>query len=296
MVHHSRKAEFRKRVVFIEDYDMNVARHLVHGVDVWLNNPRRPLEASGTSGMKVAVNGGLNLSIQDGWWVEGYDGQNGFSIGAGEEYTDLTYQDDVESRLIYELIERELTPLFYTRGSDGLPRGWITRMKRAIGTLVPVFNTNRMVEEYLERCYLPANRREATLAADGFRPAAELAAWRRRLAADWAGVRIDSVQAPTGQMLRVGEPFPVAVGVHLGGVKADDVEVQLYYGRTDADGQIVDAKTAALTPDGTASGGVVRFAGVVPCKASGQFGFSVRVLPKHADLPHPFEPGLVTWG
>ncbi len=296
VVHNSRKAEFRKRVVFIEDYDMNVARHLVHGVDVWLNNPRRPLEASGTSGMKVAVNGGLNLSIQDGWWVEGYDGENGFSIGAGEEYTDLTYQDDVESRLIYELIERELAPLFYTRGSDGLPRGWIKRMKRAIGTLVPVFNTNRMVEEYLERCYLPANRREAVLTADKFKPAAELAAWRRRLASDWQAVRIDSVEAPTGQMLRVGEPFPVSVGVHLGGVKPDDVEVQLYYGRTDADGQIVDAKTAALAPDGTTSGGVVRFAGTVPCKASGQFGFSVRVLPKHAHLPNLFEPGLLMWG
>src|SRR5204862_2315472 len=134
---------------------------------------------------------GLNLSILDGWWVEGYDGENGFAIGSGEEYTDLKYQDDMESRLIYELIERELVPVFYTRGADGLPRQWIRRMKKAIGTLVPVFNTNRMVEEYLERCYLAAHRREAALTADGLKPAGALAGWRKKLQAGWGGVRVD---------------------------------------------------------------------------------------------------------
>ena len=125
ILHIARRPEFRRRIVFLEDYDMNVARYLVQGVDVWLNNPRRPLEASGTSGMKVCVNGGLNLRILDGWWVEGYAGDNGWAIGAGEEYTDLTYQDDVESRAIYDLLEQEIVPLFYTRASDGLPRGWL---------------------------------------------------------------------------------------------------------------------------------------------------------------------------
>ncbi len=139
--HIARRPEFRRRILFLEDYDMNVARYLVQGVDVWLNNPRRPLEASGTSGMKVAANGGLNLSILDGWWCEGYDGDNGWAIGAGEEYSDLTYQDDVESRAIFDLLEQEIVPLFYTRSSDGLPRGWVRKMKRSIATLSPVYNT-----------------------------------------------------------------------------------------------------------------------------------------------------------
>src|SRR5262249_6845464 len=118
----ARRPELRRRVVFLEDYDINVCRYLIQGVDVWLNNPRRPLEASGTSGMKVACNGGLNLSILDGWWVEGYAGDNGFAIGAGEEYSDTAYQDSVESRAIYDLLEQEIVPLFYTRGGDGVPR------------------------------------------------------------------------------------------------------------------------------------------------------------------------------
>src|SRR6202051_2675556 len=136
-----------------------MARMLVQGVDVWLNNPRRPLEASGTSGMKVCANGGLNLSILDGWWCEGYAGDNGWAIGTGEEYSDLTYQDDVESRAIYDLLEQEIVPLFYTRSSDGLPRGRLEMMKRSITTLCPVFNTGRMVAEYMTTSYEPSARR-----------------------------------------------------------------------------------------------------------------------------------------
>lgn len=296
VVQNARLPDFRTRVVFIEDYDMNVARHMTHGVDVWLNNPRRPLEASGTSGMKVAVNGGLNLSILDGWWVEGYDGENGFAIGSGEEYSDLKYQDDVESRLIYELIERELVPEFYDRGSDRLPRQWIKRMKKAIGTLVPVFNTNRMVEEYLNRCYLPAHSREARLTADGLKPAGELAGWRRKVQSAWGGIRVDSVEAPTGEMWQVGKSLPVNVRVQMGSVMPTDVEVQVCYGRLDADGELTDPKAVALAPTAASTGGSVVFSGQVPCETSGHFGFSVRVLPKHPNLPNPFEPGLVTWG
>jgi starch phosphorylase len=291
----AKKAAFRRRVVFIEDYDMNVARHMVQGVDVWLNNPRRPLEASGTSGMKVPVNGGLNLSILDGWWVEGYDGDNGWAIGAGEEYTDLGYQDEVESRSLLELLERDVAPLFYQRASDGLPRAWIRRMKNSMRSLIPVFNTNRMVDEYLERCYLPSHRRFRALAADRLKAARELAAWRQRLGQAWGQVRVEGVEAPTGEHLRVGGEFPVKAHVNLGSLTPADVEVQLCHGLIDAMGEITDPKALSLTPLSNGTGSVT-FAGTVPCTASGQFGFSVRVLPKHRLLPHPFEPGLVTWG
>ena len=292
----ARKAQYRRRVVFIEDYDINVARYMVQGVDVWLNNPRRPLEASGTSGMKVAVNGGLNLSILDGWWVEGYDGENGWAIGAGEEYTDLNYQDEVESRALYELLERDITPMFYDRGSDGLPRAWIRRMKRSIATLVPMFNTNRMVGEYLKRCYLPSHRRFMSLSADGLKGAADLAAWRKRIMQSWGQVRVEGIEAPTGDLLRVGGELPVTVHVNLGGLTPDEVEVQLCHGLLDSLGEIANPQALALRPAGRNGSASVTYTGTVTCAASGQFGFAVRVLPKHAALPNPFEPGLVTWG
>jgi len=295
VVQMARKAEFRRRVVFLEDYDMNVARYLVQGVDVWLNNPRRPLEASGTSGMKVPINGGINMSILDGWWCEGYQGDNGWAIGAGEEYTDLTYQDEVESRSLYELLERELTPMFYQRGNDGLPRAWIKRMKRSMATLLPVFNTNRMVAEYLETCYLPSHKRCMTLMSDHLKGATELAVWRKQLNLAWNQVKVDGIEAPTGQMLRVGGDFPVKVLVQLGSLSSNDVEVQLCHGVLDSHGEIVDSKSIALNP-GPKSGSSVTYTGSVKCPSSGQFGFSVRVMPKHANLPHLFEPALVTWG
>jgi starch phosphorylase len=296
VVHHSRRPEFRKRVVFIEDYDMNVARYLVQGVDVWLNNPRRPLEASGTSGMKICCNGGLNLSILDGWWVEGYDGDNGWAIGAGEEYTDLAYQDEVESRALLDLIEQDIAPAFYKRDSGGLPREWIRRMKRSIMSLVPVFNTNRMVEQYTERCYVPSAHRAAQLTADHLRAARELAVWRRRVRADWHQVKVEHVDAPTTDLLRVGGSFPVKVRVRLGPFRPDEVEVQLCHGVLDAMGDLAEPKALPLSANGSAAADGVLFTGEVPCRSSGQFGFSVRVMPRHAHLPHLFEPGLVTWG
>ncbi|HEV3386305.1 MAG TPA: alpha-glucan family phosphorylase [Gemmata sp.] len=292
----ARRPEFRRHVVFLEDYDMNICRHLIQGVDVWLNNPRRPLEASGTSGMKVVTNGGLNLSILDGWWCEGYDGDNGWAIGAGEEYADLTYQDEVESRALLDLLQQDIAPMFYKRGTDGLPRDWIRRMKRSIMTLVPVFNTNRMVEEYTTRCYIPSQRRAAKLRTDHLKAARELAVWRKRIARDWGLVKIEGVEAPVGDMLCVGAEFPIKVRVNLGAFTPDDVEVQLCHGVLDALGEIADPNATPLLADGQRNGSTVLFGGSVPCHASGQFGFTVRVLPKHPNLPHLFEPGLVTWG
>ena len=297
----ARRPEYRKHVVFLEDYDMNVARTMVHGVDVWLNNPRRPLEASGTSGMKVCSNGGLNLSILDGWWVEGYLGDNGWAIGAGEEYTDLNYQDEVESRALYDLLEQEIVPAFYTRDGGGLPRGWIRRMKRSIATNVPVFNTNRQVQEYVERCYHPSHLRFAKLSADKLAGAKDLAKWRSRLNQSWGNLRIESVEAPAiSDHLRVGNALEVSVKVQLGAFSPDDIEVQLFYGVIDSFGEIASPDTISLNANSHVGGSngtnTWLYEGVIPCRSSGQYGFTVRVLPKNANLPHMFEPGLVTWG
>src|SRR5205814_7284917 len=194
IIHLARRPEFRRRIVFIEDYDINVARYLVQGVDVWVNNPRRTLEASGTSGMKVCVNGGINMSILDGWWCEAYAGDNGWAIGAGEEYTDLTYQDDVESRAIYDLLEQEIVPLFYNRSSDGIPRGWLKMMKQTIRAIGPLFSTGRMVAEYMERCYAPSLDRFEKLTSDGLTRAAKLARWREAMHRGWGKVRVENVE------------------------------------------------------------------------------------------------------
>jgi starch phosphorylase len=295
VVHMAKRADLRNHVVFLEDYDMNIARILVQGCDVWLNNPRRPLEASGTSGMKVAMNGGLNFSVLDGWWVEGYQQDNGWAIGAGEEYTDLVYQDDIESRALYDLLEQDIVPTFYNRGSDGIPREWVRRMKRVIRTLVPMFNTNRMVQEYVEKCYLPGALRHHALAADGAKPAAELAAWRQRVLQAWPGVKVDAIDAADRAILKVGTQLKVTAAVDLAGLTPEDVTVQLYHGPLDNDGQVHDASILTMEPKEQA-GRRWSFEGVVACQHSGQFGYAIRVLPKHPQLPHSYEPGVIAWG
>jgi starch phosphorylase len=293
----ARRTEFRRRIVFLEDYDMNVARYMVQGVDVWLNNPRRPLEASGTSGMKVCCNGGLNMSILDGWWCEGYDGENGWAIGAGEEYTDLTYQDDVESRAIYDLLEQEIVPLFYSRSSDGLPRGWLRRMKRSMMTLCPVFSTGRMVAEYLTACYLPSAQRFLRLTADGLQKANALAQWRQMLQRGWNQIKVEGVEVNSSDPMQVGSELPVTVRVNLGRFKPDDVEVQLFHGLVDSLGEIPRPQLVSMSHNGTPKqGNVWEFHGSIPCRSSGQHGFAVRVLPRHGDLANAYEPGLVCWG
>jgi starch phosphorylase len=296
ILHIARRSEFRRRIVFIEDYDIHVARYLVQGIDVWLNNPRRPLEASGTSGMKVCCNGGLNLSILDGWWDEAYAQDNGWAIGAGEEYTDLPYQDDVESRAIYDLLEQEIVPLFYNRTSDGLPRGWVNFMKRSMTTVCPFFNTNRMVQEYVEKCYWPSDRRFNQLAADRLKRANELARWRQRLAQGWGQVRIENVEARGIDPLHVGAEMEVKAKVNLGGFSPDDIEVQLFHGAVDSLGEIPNPKTVRMSHNGVKEGANWLFQGTIACQSSGQHGYAVRVLPRHADLANPFEPGLICWG
>ena len=289
------RKELKNRVVFLEDYDMNTARYLVQGCDIWLNNPRRPLEASGTSGMKAAANGVLNFSVLDGWWVEGFDGENGWSIGSGEEYGDLNYQDDIESRSIHELLEQEIVPLFYRRGSDGVPKGWVARMKRAIGTLAPVYNTGRMVCEYTDRCYIPSLERHDILAAESMRAGRELAAWRQKVTQSWHGLRIED-HTPPGTALGMGQTMPFKTRIQLGNLLPSDVMVQVCHGPLDSHGEVQSPHTLNLVPTGSFHDGGQAFEGQIPCAASGRFGYRIRVLPNHPHLATPLEPKLVLWG
>lgn len=298
IVNMSRRPEFRNRVVFIENYDMAIARALVQGVDVWLNNPRRPLEASGTSGMKVIYNGGLNASTLDGWWDEGYDPSVGWAIGHGEEYPPEqdALQDKIEVEALYNLLEKDIVPLFYEqRSRDGLPREWISRVKRSIRKLAPFFNTTRMVQEYAANYYLPmAERCERLIQPDLVRGKA-YAEWRRRLYNVWPKVRILEVKAD-GASLKIGTPQTVHATVDLGDLTPDEVIVQLYHGFLDTSGNIVEGQAVDMVPLKHGNTGSVHdFATEIIFDATGQHGVSVRVLPQHPDLPTPYLRGIIAW-
>jgi starch phosphorylase len=292
----SKEEPFRHRIVFLENYDMAVARHLVQGVDVWLNTPRRPMEASGTSGMKVAFNGGLNMSILDGWWCEGYQGNNGWAIGKGEVYDDVEYQNEVEGRAVYDLLEKEVVPLFYDRGTDNIPRGWVASMKASLQTLCPVFSTDRMVTEYTERFYMPAHSQWQQLTANDMVLARDLAGWKERIQRLWHQVRIDGHECPVGDEIGVGSRIPLAARIDIGELTTDDIAVDAYFGVLDSRGVIVGGELVPLEPEGSGGGGMQRFTGDMECRFCGRHGFLIRVMPRHGVLGPLYEQGLMLWG
>ncbi len=296
IIHHAREEPFRRRVVFLEDYDVNVARYLVQGVDVWLNTPRRPLEASGTSGMKASANGALNVSTLDGWWCEGYQPEVGWAIGRGEEYTDHDDQDEVESHALYDLLEKEIIPLFYDRGSDGLPRGWIAKMKAAMKSHGSYFNTSRMVRQYAERCYLPAAMRSRELQADHLARASALAQWRSLLEDHWADIRINDVRFGNGEAMKVGDQLDVEVDLQLGQVPPEHVAVELFEGPLDASGHVREGRAIPMqVVRNNGTNGEFTFIGRIPCQTSGLRGCGLRVLPNHPDVGDTPLPGLILW-
>ena len=284
----------RDRIVFLEDYGINVARYMVQGVDIWLNTPRRPLEASGTSGMKAAANGVLNVSVLDGWWDEGYSSDVGWAIGNGELYSDPEKQDLVECEALFNLLENEIVPTFYERDRNGLPVEWITMMKASIRKLGALFNTQRMVQEYTESSYLPAYRAGIRLSADQCAPAKNLATWRAWVTKMWSGVSIsvDKLQKHGG--MRVGETVGVTIRVRLGGLTPEHVSVEVRHGSYTAEGEIWEGGImTAVHEKREGDDDVYRVE--VPCIASGRYGFAARVLPKHPDMVGTLTPLLLTW-
>ncbi len=296
IIHFAHEPALRNHIIFIEDYDINVARYMLQGVDCWLNTPRRPMEASGTSGMKAAANGALNISIPDGWWCEAEDlGENGWSIGKGEQYDNTEEQDQVESEALYEILENEVAPMFYDRGLDGLPREWIACMKTAIRTIAPMFNTYRMVLEYADRFYVPCCNRRHRLFEKDRKPAYDLAEWKSWVRAHWSEVRITSVESGQTQGLQFGDALKVSAHVKLGQLKSDDVKVEVFYGDIDAMGQLPQGRRAVMECVGDDGEGVYTFAGSVLCDYTGLLGCTVRVLPNHPDFAHEHEMGLIVW-
>jgi starch phosphorylase len=230
IIHFAEKYDVTNRIVFIENYDMTVARYLTSGADLWLNTPRRPLEASGTSGMKAAMNGVLNCSVLDGWWDEAYDPQLGWAIGTGEEYEDTNLQDDIESKALYDLLEREIIPTFYERGRDGLPREWIHFMKDCMRNIGQSMSSHRMLMDYSNQFYFPALKNYRRLAKDDFTESKALAAYIDRLQAHWNNIKIVKVDSNAKRVMNRGDSLTVTAMVDLGGLQPDELRVELYHG------------------------------------------------------------------
>jgi starch phosphorylase len=299
IVQFSRDPRVRHRIAFVEDYDIAVARTLLQGCDVWLNNPRRPMEASGTSGQKAALNGALNCSISDGWWDEMFDGKNGWQIASAESYGDLSRRDEVEANSLFEIFERQVVPLYYDRGGDRFPRPWVARIKDSLSSLGPRVQASRMVRDYVERMYEPMAKRAEALGAKGFARAKDLAAWKRRVLEAWAKVAVISVETDSTSLLTdLGSTRHATAEVFVGDLSPDEVAVELVHGTVSAGDELIDWQVVRMELTGTGEGdkeGTTTWEGSFRCDIAGRHGFTVRVVPSHPDLPVPVEMGCVTW-
>lgn len=294
MVRFTDDPEVRHRIVFLPNYDIAMAQHLYPGCDVWLNNPLRPFEASGTSGMKAALNGALNLSILDGWWDEWFDGQNGWAIPTADGVDDPDRRDDIEANALYDLIEGQVAPRFYDVDEENLPQNWLAMVLHTVSTLGPKVLASRMVGEYTERLYVPAARAGWALSRDDHAGARALAAYVAKARSAWGGVRVDHVESSgLGDSPEIGETLSVATYVSLGELSPDDVEVQIVHGRANGGDQLHDVTTVPMRLDESYEQGRYKFVGEVTLGTSGAFGYTVRILPKHEGLATPATLGLV---
>lgn len=285
--------DLRHRIVFLPDYDIGMARVLYPGCDVWLNNPIRPLEASGTSGMKAALNGALNLSILDGWWDEWFDGRNGWAIPTADGIDDPDRRDDLEAEGLYSLIESAVATAFYTRDERGLPSAWIDLLRHTLRTLGPKVLASRMLREYVTRLYMPAAEASRAAERDRFALARDLAAWKATTRSGWPAIRIEHVEADgVGDAVVLGSPITVRAFVSLGDLTPDDVLVETAYGRVDADDRISRPAHAAMEPTEQYEGNRWQYRVTVTLDKNGPFGYTVRVLPRHDGLASPQEMGL----
>jgi len=294
LVDFGRRTNLRHRFIFLEDYDMHIARFLVQGADVWLNTPRRPMEACGTSGMKAALNGVLNVSIMDGWWCEGYSSERGFRIGNGEEYQDHNYQDTVESQALYNIIENEVAPIYYDRSPGGTPSSWLKMMKASMKMAMADFCSLRMISEYEERFYLPASRRFEELVAKDGAQARKLSDQHRRYLDKWQQIRVSAPVRSSKGPFRVNQSFEVTAMVQTGELLPEELNIELYYGKMRHLDRIDEPRVKMMHVKEERSAGTYLYSCNLPCTDSGRYGFTVRVTP-NADAWIRYRPELLTW-
>jgi glycogen phosphorylase len=292
----SSRETLRRHMVFLEDYDLDIARTMVQGCDVWLNTPRRPFEACGTSGMKAVANGALHMSVLDGWWDEGYERGLGWAVGNGEEYQDYQFQDDLESRALYDILEKEVVPIFYERGPDGIPRRWVGMMKASMHKLCPIFNTHRMVAEYWERFYLPAAVRGAEFKEKEWESLKSLSKWREKLMYNWSNIAIKSIRMEEITELEVGDPYLVEGDIFLGDLLPEDVTVEAYAGRLDPSDRFIDRFTQPMQAIEPVGDRIYKYRCSIGFEDAGHFGLNIRITPNHPNPESRHAMGLVIWG
>lgn len=297
----AKQTGFKGKIFFVEDYDLNVARHLVQGVDIWLNTPRRPLEASGTSGQKGPVNGIINFSVLDGWWREAFamNPECGWSIGRDIDYPDTELQDKEDSLDIYSKLEKEIIPLYYERNEKNIPTKWVRKMKESIKTVLPNFSTDRMVKEYTEKLYIPSIKQEEEFKKEDFKVAKELTVWKNYISSLWnnISIEVDSVK-PTGDSIEttIANGIEISAIVKLGGIKSEDVNVEVYYRKIDDKGNVIEDNLVAIMDKREELGnGRVKFSTILKPENGGRYEFTLRVVPYNKNLSHPYEMGLVYW-
>jgi starch phosphorylase len=289
----SQAPEFEGRILFLEGYDLHIARRLVSGVDVWLNNPVHPLEASGTSGMKAGMNGVINLSILDGWWDEGYDGDNGFAIKPASPDLDPHRRDREEARTLYEILQDRVVPLYYARSNGGYSPEWIRIAKRSMASLLPRYDASRMLGEYVSKYYLPASRQGRKYSEAGYQVANTVAQWKAKVCAAWPGVSARRLDTPKTR-IQFGESVPVEIAVNLNGLSPSDVCVELLLARGLREAPLVQHSHECAS-EGVLESGEYRYRLDLKPGLSGRLDYRIRVFPKHELLTHPFELGLMCW-
>jgi starch phosphorylase len=294
MVRFADDPKIRHRIVFLPNYDIAMAQYLYPGCDVWLNNPLRPFEACGTSGMKAALNGGLNLSILDGWWDEWYDGGNGWAIPTADGVEDSERRDDLEAAALYDLIENSVAPRFYDHDESGVPQNWLSMVTHTLQTLGPKVLASRMVRDYTTQLYGPAARAGWALNGPDFTGAKELATYKAKVLQAWPGVHVDHVESSgVSDSPQIGDTLHVRAYVSLADLSPDDVDVQVVRGMARDTDELTDVVCDSLDPVESYEGGRHQFAGDFALSRTGSFGYTVRILPKHDGLASVSELGLV---
>jgi glycogen phosphorylase len=292
IVRATRMPEFEGKLLFVEGYDLNIARRLVTGVDVWLNNPVYPLEACGTSGMKAGMNGAINLSVLDGWWGEGYDRGNGWAIKPGSSALDPERRDREEAHTLYEILQDHVLPLYYERDHKPYSPGWVRMAKRSMASLLPKFNSSRMLTEYVAKFYAPASRQGWRHAEKDYEGARALARWKARVRTAWPGVSARRVDTPA-RRIEFGASVPVEVRVRLNGLAPADVAVELLLARNDR--QPEERRAYALAPAGGEAGSEHRYVLELKPEMCGKLDYRIRLYPQHPLMTHPYETGLMVW-
>jgi len=287
------RPEFEGRILLLEGYDLHLSRRLISGVDVWLNNPIYPLEASGTSGMKAAINGAINLSVLDGWWGEAYDGANGWGIKPVADALQPAQRDAEEARTLYELLQDSIVPLYYRNTSLGYSPDWVATAKRSIATIMPRFNMERTLREYVEKFYAPASGQWRKISANNFAGGTQLAEWKQRIRTAWPGVKLRRMDTPVERML-YGEKLRFEIAVDLNGLSPDDLAVELVFSRP-GERNVVRAKRFSLEQAKPLGAGEHLFVRDLTPDQCGKLEYRVRAYPKHPLLTHPLEMGMMAW-